>query len=257
VTQPQDYGTPPGGPAYPSYPQSGYGQPQSGYGQPQSGYGQPQSGYGQTQPGYGQPQSGYGQPHPAYGYQPVGKDPSLAAWWQRLLARIVDGAILAVLFSPLWIPPWSSFLKAIRTIRDQYPAGTNLSAIPAARNLITHAESHLVGRLFVIGLLFYLVAFAYDWIQHGLWGQTIGKRALGTQVVMADGRGKVGGGSAAGRAAIYALSPMVPFVGGLFDLLNELWLTWDPRRQCLHDKAAHTVVVRKDYPGPQPLAGRR
>jgi uncharacterized RDD family membrane protein YckC len=41
----------------------------------------------------------------------------------------------------------------------------------------------------------------------------------------------------------------------LFDLLNELWLTWDPRRQCLHDKAAHTVVIKKDYQLSRPQAG--
>ena len=32
---------------------------------------------------------------------------------------------------------------------------------------------------------------------------------------------------------------------GLFALINESWLLWDPRRQCLHDKAAGTVVVKK------------
>jgi uncharacterized RDD family membrane protein YckC len=37
---------------------------------------------------------------------------------------------------------------------------------------------------------------------------------------------------------------MVPFVGGWYALLDELWLLWDPRRQCLHDKWAGTVVVR-------------
>jgi uncharacterized RDD family membrane protein YckC len=44
-------------------------------------------------------------------------------------------------------------------------------------------------------------------------------------------------------------------VGGLFALINESWLLWDPRRQCLHDKAAGTVVVKKNAPapdGPQP-----
>lgn len=220
MTQPQDQGTP-GGPAYQSYPQGGHGQP-----------------------------------HPAYSYQPVGKDPALAAWWQRLLARIIDGAILAVVFSPLWIPPWGSFFRSYRSIANDYPPGSNLSTIPAARHAITHAESHLVASLFVVGLLFYVVAFGYDWLQHALWGQTIGKRALGTRVVAASSRGRVGGGAAAGRAAIYALSPAVPFVGGLFELVNELWLTWDPNRQCLHDKAAHTVVVKKDYLASQPQAGR-
>jgi hypothetical protein len=27
-------------------------------------------------------------------------------------------------------------------------------------------------------------------------------------------------------------------------------LLWDPRRQCLHDKAARTVVVKKSTPAP-------
>ena len=41
--------------------------------------------------------------------------------------------------------------------------------------------------------------------------------------------------------------PVGALVGSLFALVNELWLTWDPRRQCLHDKAAHTVVIKKNY----------
>ena len=252
------YGTP-GGPAS---PQPGYGAP----GNPQPGYGTPgnQAYPGYPQPGYGTPgsqaypsypQPSYGQPYQPYGYQPTGKDPALAEWWRRLLARVIDGLILAVVFSPLWIPAWHTFFNRLTAIANQYPAGTSLSSIPAARTAIAAAESHLEGSLFVVGLVFYLVAFAYDWIQHSLWGQTIGKRALGTKVVRADGNPVVGPGPAAGRAAIYALTPVVPFVGWLFDLVNELWLTWDPRRQCLHDKAAHTVVIKKDYQLSRPQAG--
>jgi uncharacterized RDD family membrane protein YckC len=54
---------------------------------------------------------------------------------------------------------------------------------------------------------------------------------------------------------VYALVPAVPSVGGLFALINESWLLWNPRRQCLHDKAAGTVVLKKSaLPpcGPQP-----
>jgi uncharacterized RDD family membrane protein YckC len=40
----------------------------------------------------------------------------------------------------------------------------------------------------------------------------------------------------------------VPVLGGLFGLLNELWVLWDPRRQCLHDKVARTIVIRTDLP---------
>jgi uncharacterized RDD family membrane protein YckC len=245
--QTQPYSTP-AGQAYPTFPEPGYGTPPNqaypGYGQTQP-YGTPA---GQAYPSYPQPsypQQGYGQPYQPYGYQLPGKDPALAEWWRRLLARVIDGLILAVVCSPLWIPAWSRFFRQFTAIANRYP-GPAINTT-AARNAIATAEGHLVGSIFVVGLLFYVVAFVYDWIQHAAWGQTIGKRALGTKVVRDDGNPVLGPGAAAGRAAVYALVPLVPVVGGLFGLVNELWLTWDPRRQCLHDKAAHTVVIKKNY----------
>jgi uncharacterized RDD family membrane protein YckC len=239
-TQP-GYGAQPGSGGIPGYPQAGpYQQGQPGYSQP--GYGQP---------GYGQPRHGQ---YSGYGTTSA-QDPALAEWWRRLFARIIDWLILGIVFSPLWIPPWSTFLTAFRKISNSYPPGTQLTTIPAARTAIANAESHLFGRLFVVALLFYLVAFGYDWLQHAVWGQTIGKRALGTVVVSANTGEKVSTGAASGRAAIYALTPIVPLVGSLFDLLNELWLVWDRRRQCLHDKAAHTVVIKKEFVRSRPQAG--
>jgi hypothetical protein len=47
---------------------------------------------------------------------------------------------------------------------------------------------------------------------------------------------------------VYALPALVPVAGGLFSLRNELWLLWDQQRQCLHDKAARTVVVKTHGP---------
>ena len=224
----------------PDYGQGGYpppGYPPPGYGQP--GYGQP--GYGQ--PGYGQP--GYGSPYQAYpraGYPPgPGNDPSLAEWWQRLLARLIDGLVVGVLLIGLWIPIVTSAMTRLSKVINQYAGSLNS---PAAQNAMNHAFSLAFGAIFLLAVVGAVIMFVYDWVQHGLWGQTLGKRALGTKVVTADSRSKISGGAAAGRAAVYALPPLVPFVGGLFGLLNELWLLWDPRRQCLHDKAARTVVVK-------------
>ena len=234
-SQPQPgYGTPPQPPGYGSQPQQGY--PQPGYGQ--QGYGQP--GYGQ--PGYAQPYGSAYQPYPGAGYQyGPGKDPTLAEWWQRLLARMIDWVIVGVISSPLWIPAFTTYVNKLRSISNQY--GGNLNT-PAAQTAIDHAGGHLFGKLFLAGLAAALLMFAYDWVQHGLWGRTLGKRALGTKVVSASDRSKVSGGAAGGRAAVFALPPIVPLVGGLFALLNELWLLWDRQRQCLHDKAAKTVVVK-------------
>jgi uncharacterized RDD family membrane protein YckC len=272
--QPGYGGQPQSGSGQPGYGQPGYGQPgygQPGYGQPgygQPGYGQP--GYGQQgsgqqaygQPGYGQPQQGYGQsgyappgygqpygspyqPYPGTGYQyGPGKDPTLAEWWQRLLGRIIDWIIVGAIASPLWIPAFTSYIDKLRSITNQYG---NLNT-PAAQTAVTNAGGHFFGDLFLAGLGAALIMFVYDWVQHGLWGRTIGKRALGTKVVRASDRSKVSAGAAGGRAAVFALPPVVPFVGGLFALLNELWLLWDRQRQCIHDKAAKTVVIKARGP---------
>lgn len=237
-------------PGYSTQPQPNYGtQPQPGYGtQPPPGYGT-QTGYGQPgygQPGYVQPYGSPYQPYPGAGYQyAAGKDPSLAEWWQRLLAQIIDWCVVGVLCSWLWIPAFATYISRLRTISNQY--GGNLNT-PAAQTAVTHAGGRLFGALFLAGVAFAVIMLAYDWIQHGLWGKTLGKRALGTMVVTARDRSKVSGGAAGGRAAVFALPPIVPFVGSLFALLNELWLLWDQQRQCLHDKAARTVVVKTRGP---------
>ncbi len=222
----QGYGTPPGQQPYPGYPQyPGYGTPPGQ--QPYTRYPQP---------------AGYGQ-YAGYDYR--APDPALAERWRRLLARVIDGLILAVIFSPLWYPPWHAFVDQVEKIQNQYP-GQNIGTYAPAAHAFNQAEQHFADRIIVVAILLYLVAFLYDWIQHAAWGQTIGKRAVGTVVVTAGERGKISSGAAAARAAVYALPGLVPLAGFLFSLLNELWLLWDPRRQCLHDKAAHTVVIKKN-----------
>jgi uncharacterized RDD family membrane protein YckC len=250
------YGQQPGY-SQPGYGQAGHGQPgygQAGYGQPgygqKSGHGQPghgqpghgQAGYGQAgygQAGYGQP--GYGPPYQAYpgaGYPPrPGIDPSLAEWWQRLLARLIDGLVLGLLDLGLWIPIGIFAVNRLTSFSKQYQGNPNS---PAAQNALNHFFGQIVVLILLLVAVSAAIVFAYDWLQHGLWGQTLGKRALGTKVVTADSRSKISGGAAAGRAALYGFGRLI----SLFGLLNELWLLWDPQRQCLHDKAAHTVVVK-------------
>jgi uncharacterized RDD family membrane protein YckC len=196
---------------------------------------------GQFQPGYGsQPQSGMPgypppgqQPYPSptpYGSQyqayPAGTgsntmyggDPGLAEWWRRLLAYIIDAIVLGVIYF---------ILKSLIN-----PKG--------------------IGGLYLLLALLCVITFIYYGAQHARWGQTLGKRALGTMVVTADTRSKITGGTAAVRAAVYAIPPIVYFIGSLFVLLDVLWLTWDPRNQALHDKAAKTLVVKKDSLGASP-----
>jgi uncharacterized RDD family membrane protein YckC len=104
------------------------------------------------------------------------------------------------------------------------------------------------------------VPFLYEWLQVSKWGATVGKRAMGIRVVDTATSGPIGPGPVPkGRAALRALcySPgvyHVPFYIPVLGQLNVLWMLWDrPLRQCLHDKAAKTVVVRGTVAPPAPV----
>jgi uncharacterized RDD family membrane protein YckC len=260
---PPPYGTPPyGAPApYGALPPPGGAPP--GYGPPQNGapaqyappYGeQPQYSappYG-TSPHYGTPPpyaapQPYGIPYPPYAAGvPVGPEPDLAEWWRRLLGRMIDILVLTIVATPIALAVLSHSFSRYQQIVNRYP---DLNT-PTAQAALSKADGRLLGSWLVFACIVAVLSFFYDSVQHGLWGQTLGKRALGTRVVSADDRSKISGGTAAGRAAMYALIPVVPLVGTLFSLLNGLWLTWDRRRQALHDKAAKTIVIKTSVPAP-------
>jgi uncharacterized RDD family membrane protein YckC len=85
------------------------------------------------------------------------------------------------------------------------------------------------------------IQLAYLVIQLGVWGKTLGNRAVSTVVVNADDGGAIGWGKAFGRAGASVLLGLTG-IGGVLDIL---WPLWDDRAQTLHDKMAGTVVVRE------------
>ncbi|MYS18811.1 Uncharacterized membrane protein YckC, RDD family [Streptomyces sp. DvalAA-14] len=143
--------------------------------------------------------------------------PPLATLGNRFLARVIDTFVLIV----------------IDLLLGAAIAG------PASPGDFSHNEDVL------LGALVFVLYFAYEGGMLSARGQTLGKMLLGIRVVLlADGAAPAGAGWA--RAAVYALPGvlLVVVIGPLYWLLNVLWCTWDrPYRQCLHDKAAKTVVV--------------
>ena len=190
--------------------------------------------------------------YPSYGAGlPAGPEPDLAEWWRRLLARLIDGVVITAIMTPIAIPLFVHAFHQYQLVVNLYP---DLNT-PAAQAALSRADGKLLGTWLLFAACYAAITFLYDSVQHGLWGQTLGKRALGTRVVSARDRSKISGGTAAGRAAMYTLVPLVPLVGSVYGLLDSLWLLWDRRRQCLHDKAAHTIVVKTRFPAggpPQP-----
>ena len=216
--EPPDEPTPPsfekpaaGGSPYGAPPQPPYGQ-QPPNGTPQPGVGGPL---------YDPNRSGtnpYG-PTP-YGSAPVGEMPPLGGLGRRLSARIIDTVLLAIVGIPLSLAAYagSSHDRTLRTA--------------------------------VVEVALALLGFVYEGLMLTLsHGQTLGKKVMRVRVaVLANGAAPTGKTGWI-RSAVYWLPGIFSFlcIPAIFSLLNVLWCVWDrPYQQCIHDKAAKTVVVRTD-----------
>lgn len=211
--------------------------PQNPYGE-QPGGGQP---YGQQPPQQPYGQQPYGQQPPAYGQQPgqpqggmpgypggVGGyvDPSvgLASRWARLGAAIIDSLLVGLVVVILTFPfaDWGN-------VSAGYTVGQGIAYLIAV-----------------------VLELAYTALLHANRGQTVGKMALGIRVVRQEDGGAISMGQAVLRAVIY------PVLSGVccFGFVDAIWLLFDDRKQCLHDKAVKTLVVSVNPSAPNPYASR-
>ena len=130
---------------------------------------------------------------------------SLADWWKRLVALVIDNALIYVV--------------------------TTLVALQAT-------SSSLATDLRIVAEL--VLTFLYFGYLNGVYGQTVGKRLLHIRVVDADTGTPLGlrrGLARYGVVALLSLAFVIPV------LIDGLWPLRDPRRQSWHDKVARTLVV--------------
>ncbi len=81
-----------------------------------------------------------------------------------------------------------------------------------------------------------LIYVLYDWIMVAQFGATLGKRAMGIEVLTTDGE-RPGWGTAFVRSFVSVISSLVFMFG-------YIWAFFNPQRQTWHDLAARTLVVR-------------
>ncbi len=211
----------------PPYPGSGAGGgPGGGSGGPGGPYGGGPYGPG---PGQGGPYGGGPYGGGPYGGGPYGDQygaadplagmPPLANRFRRLIARIIDGLIVSIPVSLVfWLATWGH--------RPWEWNDTN--------------QSRQTGLSIIIALVYFL----YEGLMLTTRGQTLGKMAMSIRVAMLDNGAIPEGRPGWTRAAVYSLPQVIPCCGFVFWLVNVLWCTWDqPYHQCIHDKAAKTVVV--------------
>jgi uncharacterized RDD family membrane protein YckC len=139
------------------------------------------------------------------------RGPELASWGRRVAAKLIDWAVVV---------------------------GVGIAAALTSAPFATETgELGSVGVVVVVAWI--LFAVLSPWLMVAIWGQTLGKMALGIKVVT-DDAGRVGYLRALGRY-------FTEVVLGVFYLplaASYLWPLWDGQRQTLHDKAARTVVTR-------------
>ena len=94
----------------------------------------------------------------------------------------------------------------------------------------------------LIGL--FLFGAVYTIVPTAVLGQTLGKIAVGTRVVVeADGT-LPGWRRSAVRWALPGLAGRLPVVGLGVSLAISASLAWDPRRRGFHDRLAGTIVIK-------------
>lgn len=175
-----------------------------------------QGSYGGPTPGqnpYDQPPSGPGPGPDSYGAPsggPVPGMPPIGTWPKRIIARLIDYVLMQAI-GVIVIGPFVDL---------------------STREGTTEA--------FWLGCAVYLV---YEALMLSRDGQTLGKKAMKIRVAMLLDGNPPTQSAAWTRAAVYIL-PAVLCCAGLWWIIDGLFGVFDkPYRQCLHDKAAKTVVV--------------
>ncbi|MEV6316656.1 RDD family protein [Streptomyces sp. NPDC051776] len=152
-----------------------------------------------------------------YGADPLAGMPPLANRGKRLVARIIDALIIYV------------------------PVGVIMYFVVGGYDPTDADDSGRQASVQGVALLAYLI---YEGLMLTRFGQTVGKKLMNIRVAMLADGSIPKGSEGWVRACVYTVPEIVPCCGFIFWLINVLWCTWDqPYHQCLHDKAARTVVV--------------
>ena len=166
----------------------------------------------------------------------------LANVWLRLLARIIDGLIVSVIAAALAAPTFGPAADAFREFLDKATAAAEAGT---SFDSAAFVEDERIARaILVLTLIQLLVSALYEIPLIALRGATLGKMIVGVRVRRWDAAGSPGWAKAGLRWLGRDAAGAVPSIGPFYGLLDAIWLFWDKRRQCLHDKLPGTVVVR-------------
>jgi uncharacterized RDD family membrane protein YckC len=145
-------------------------------------------------------------------------------FWIRFVAVIIDGIILGVVGFIVGLPLRMILgVSSISVAQSQDPSAA-LAMLPA-----------LMGMMGVSMLINLVIGLTYDIYFVSQKGGTIGKLALGLQIIRLDGS-RLSVGQAAGRYFAKILSSMILLIG-------YIMAGFDAEKRSLHDRICGTLVI--------------
>lgn len=154
-----------------------------------------------------------------------------AGFWLRLVASIIDGIVLAVPLTPIFL----------------------ILLLPAFRNFHNPQalqDTATMMRVFMPIMGTFLLASAIvSWLYWGLcesssWQATLGKKALGLYVTDSDGN-RATFGRTSGRFFAGRFIWSIPYLGGMYCLVDAICAGLTARKQAIHDMIAGCLVLRR------------
>jgi uncharacterized RDD family membrane protein YckC len=147
-----------------------------------------------------------------------------AGFWIRVVALIIDTIILSVVGAIITLPIRLVLgFSAVTVAQSQDPQAV-LAMLPA-----------LLGFVGISVLVNFILGVSYEAYFLSKKGGTIGKLALGLQVIRLDGS-RLSAGQAAGRYFARILSAIILYIGFIMAGL-------DPEKRALHDRICNTLVI--------------
>lgn len=151
-----------------------------------------------------------------------------AGFWLRVVAAIIDGIVLSIPFIPFMVAVFSGMMPIL--MRSPNPQEVIFSLLP---------------RLLFLGLAWIIASWLYwSLLESSAWQATLGKKALGLYVTDLSGN-RASFGRTSGRFCAGRLIGIVPYIGGLYFLVDCICAGLTERKQAIHDVIAGCLVLRK------------
>ncbi len=186
--------------------------------------------------------------HMPYGPLPVPQTPDgaqLSGWWRRVGAYIIDNLLVIIVAAIITYPWLSDWMSAYQDwVDDVVTATQQQTQAPAMPSSVLAFPWQTVLVNFVLYAIYEITMIARR-------GQTIGKMATGIRVRQVGTDKLLTLHDSAIRFVIKQISiigSLIPVLGSLtviFTVVNYLSPLFDRMKQAIHDRGAHSYVVRK------------